>query len=258
MPTDNKLEPIQAVERAMMILESISHKGSMGLNELHNELKLNKASLLRLAYTLTECGYLDKNPSTGIYSLTLKPYEIGLNAVQNLDKISLISSTLADLSRETGRIAQFSVEDKNKVLCLQSIGQREPSFSVYTNVGRRSPLYCTSAGKAILSTYSNSDILERWDSLDVMQLTEYTLTDSTKFLQDISLTRQRGYALDIQENEYNVYCVGAVLMTHMNTVMGAISISGNTLTKEEEHEISTLLLEASQRLSTIFGFVTAK
>ena len=255
MSKELKIEPIQSVERALSILELISRRGSMGLNELHNELGVNKASVLRLAYTLVQSGYLIHN-SNGTYSMTLKPYEVGLSAVQNRDKISIISSTLADLSNMTGRIAQFSIEDNNQLLCLQSIGQKEPSFSIYTNVGRRSPLYCTSAGKAILSTYSNTEILAKWDKFDIQPLTEYTYTDVHSLLQDISIVRQRGYALDRQENEYNVFCIGAVILSHTNTVLGAISISGNTLTEEEEAELSVIVLSASKRLSSLFGFVS--
>ena len=114
-----KMETIQAIDRAFQILETISRSGNMTLAELHEKMNISKASLSRLVYTLVENGYIEKRPNNE-YSLTLKAYEVGINAVQNLDQISLINSTLADLSRETGRVAQFSVEDNNQLLCVQS------------------------------------------------------------------------------------------------------------------------------------------
>ncbi|POP35017.1 IclR family transcriptional regulator [Lactonifactor longoviformis] len=253
--TENKLETIQAVDRAFQILETISRKGSMSLNDLHKELRVSKASLLRLAYTLVQNGYLDKNPQTGNYTLTLKAYEVGISSIQNLDKISLINSTLVDLSRETGRIAQFSVEDNNQLLCLQSIGQKTSSFSIYTTVGRRSPLYCTSAGKALLSAYTNTQIIEKWETFDVKALTEHTITDIHSFLQDVSETRRRHYALDREENEYHIFCVGAPVMGHSNLPLGAISVSGSSLTEEEEQRIAGILVPAVKRLSGLLGYV---
>lgn len=253
--TITKMETIQAVDRAFQILETISRDGSISLADLQKKLQYNKASLSRLVYTLVENGYLTKNDKTGEYVLTLKAYEIGINAVQNLDKISLINSTLADLHRETGRIAQFSIEDNNQLLCIQSIGQKSSSFSVYTNVGRRSPLYCTSAGKALLSTYPNTRIMELWDTLDVKPLTEHTITDVHDFLQDISDVRRRQYALDREENEYHIFCVGAVVMDHTGTPIGAVSISGESLTKEEEEQISGILISSVQRLSSLLGYM---
>ena len=250
-----KMETIQSVDRAFQILETVSRLGSISLADLQKKLQYNQASLSRLVYTLVENGYLVKNEKSGEYVLTLKAYEIGINAVQNLDKISLINSTLADLSRETGRIAQFSIEDNNQLLCIQSIGQQSSSFSVYTNVGRRSPLYCTSAGKALLSAYTNTRIMELWDTLDVKSLTEHTITDVHEFLHDISEIRRRQYALDREENEYNVFCIGAVVLDHTSTPIGAVSISGDSLTPEEEQQISTLLISSVKRLSNLLGYM---
>lgn len=253
--TITKMETIQAVDRAFSILELVSRKGSISLNDIQQEIKINKASLSRLVFTLVENGYLEKNDKSREYTLTLKSYEIGINAVQNLDKISLINSTLADLSSSTGRIAQFSVEDNNQLLCLQSIGQKTSTFSVYTSVGRRSPLYCTSAGKALLSAYPNDQIIKRWEQLDAKALTTHTITELHTFLQELSEVRKREYALDKEENEYGVFCVGAVVMDQTNSPIGAISISGDTLTSEEEAQISGVLLPAVQRLSSLFGYV---
>lgn len=255
MQTETKLESIQAVDRALQILELLSSKGNLGLNELHKELKVNKASLLRLCFTLVQNGYVDKHPETGNYSLTAKAYEIGSRAIRNLDKMSLINSVLVDLSERTGRIAQFSIEDRNELMCLQSIGQKTDSFSMYTNIGTRSPLYCTSAGKSILASYSNQQIMEKWDSFHVNQLTEHTITDVHKFLEDISEVRRRRYAVDREENEYNVFCVGTAVLGAANMPIGAISISGRSLTEDEEIQIAEILLPSAKLLSSCMGYV---
>ncbi|HCT90978.1 MAG TPA: IclR family transcriptional regulator [Lachnospiraceae bacterium] len=255
---ENKLEPIQSVERALQVLELLSTRGSLGLNDMHKALGVNKASLLRLAYTLVGQGFAAKDEQTGEYSLTLKSYEIGLRAVKNLDKMSLITSTLADLSSQTGRIAQFSVEDNNTLLCLQSIGQKNNPFSVYTNLGGRSPLYCTSAGKALLSACSNTEIIARWDNLDPKPLTKNTITDIQELLSDISRTRQRGYALDQEENEYGICCIGSIVMGQTGKPVGAISLSGNAFSGEDEiRSLADILLPVARRLSGMMGYYIA-
>lgn len=254
--SENTIEPIQAVDRTLQILETLSRNGSMSLNDLHKELGVGKASLLRLTYTLVQRGYLDKDPITGNYSLTLKTYQIGSGSLQNLNKISLINSSLAELSQKTGRIAQFSVEDDGLLLCLQSANNQTPFLSSYTSSGYRSPLFCTSAGKAILSTYSNNHIIDMWPILNVKSFTEHTITDIHAFLQTISDIRRKQYAVDMEEYEYGVFCVGTVLMGNVNQPLGAISISGNSLTPEEETEISQILLPEVKRLSKLLGYVS--
>mgnify|MGYP000382257073 FL=1 len=44
-------------------------------------------------------------------------------------------------------------------------------------------------------------------------------------------------------------------MNYTNTPLGAISISGNTLTGEEERTISETLVAAVKRLSATLGYV---
>ncbi|UQZ88877.1 IclR family transcriptional regulator [Deltaproteobacteria bacterium Smac51] len=253
----NKLDTVQSVERALQVLEIVSRLGSVSLNDLRRELDVNKASLLRLAHTLVVNGYMAKSPQTGNYSLTLKTYEVGISAVQSLNQISIINTVLVDLRKETERIAQFSIEDNNELICLQSIGQTNPVFSVYTSVGKRSPLYCTSAGKAILSTYSNDEIIGKWDKLDPKPLTQNTHVDVQSLLKDIGEIRRRNYAVDREENEYNVFCVGAVVMNHTRTPIGAISVSAGSLTEAEEERVSPLVVNAARRLSNLLGYASA-
>ena len=256
MQEESRLEPIQAVSRALQILEIIACKGSMSLNDLYKEMKVSKASLLRLAYTLVQNKFLEKNPQTGNYSLTIRTFEIGVRSIQNVDKLSLINSVLTDLSLKTGRVAQFSIEDHNQLLCIQSIGEKFSPFSAFTGVGTRSPLYCTSAGKAILASYSNSQVLEKWEAMDIKKLTEHTITDVHVLLEDLSQTRQRRYALDLEENEYDVFCVGSVVLGSANTPVGAVSVTGRSLSSEDEQRIAAALLPATQLLSEYMGHIT--
>lgn len=251
---DNEKKPttIQTVDRAFQILEIISARGPLNLGDLHAEIKVNKASLLRLLQTLTENGYLERNEQTKEYALTLRLYETGISAVQRQDRSSIINTMLTRLSQETGRIAQYSIEDNNELLCIQSIGPEGPAFSFYTNAGTRSPLYCTSAGKAILASYSNAQIMEKWETLNVRPLTEHTITDVHRLLADVSQIRSRQYALDLEENEYGVFCIGAIVRERSGQI-GAVSISGKTMTEAEEAQLSEKLLPTVRLLSGMLG-----
>ncbi|WP_409969368.1 IclR family transcriptional regulator [Bengtsoniella intestinalis] len=245
---------VQSVERAFLLLETVAKNGVMSLNALHKAVGLNKPSTLRLANTLSSIGYLDKN-ADGAYSLSLKTYELGSSALRRIDRMELITATLQELCEKTGRVAQFSIEDHNELLCIRSTHTNSQSFSVYTTVGRRAPLYCTSAGKAILSTYSNQQIIDKWEQIDIKAFTKFTHTTGQNLLQDISEIRQQGYALDVEENEYNVICIGAIVRDHNGGIVGAISISGNNVTREDMEAYKDVLMSATSRLSSLFGYL---
>ena len=251
---ESSMASVQAIDRAFLVLETVSQKGTMSLNDLHHALGVNKASLSRIALSLCGNGYLNRDAKTGDYSLSLRAFEIGVRAVRNLDYSNLVKGALEDLSTELDVIAQFSIEDNNELLCLESFDHRGSNFSIYTRVGERSPLYSTSAGKAILSTYSNEDIREKWEKLQVRPFTPNTITTLDSLMQDIALVRQRNYALDMEENEPGLFCIGTVLLNYNHKPVGAISLSSRSMTGEDQKRLGAALLQRSQRLSYMLGY----
>lgn len=251
---DKKMSSVQAIDRAFLVLETVASDGPLSIHDLHTKLGLNKASLSRIAATLHRNGYLNRDPKSGDYALSLRAFEVGVQAVRNLDYLSLIRSSLSDLSISLDVVAQFSIEDQNELLCIESFDQKNTGFSIYTRVGQRSPLYSTSAGKAILSTYANEEIVEKWHKMDIRMLTPNTHTDIKDLLQEITKIRQQNYALDIEENELGLFCIGTVLMNYNRKPIGAISLSAGSMTTEDQQRFSEVLLQHTRRISNMLGY----
>ena len=251
----NDSKSVQAIDRAFMILETVAENGSMSLNDLFVNLGINKASLLRAAMALCSNGYLQRDAKTGDYSLSTKTFEIGVKAFRSLDYIGLIKSELEALSEELCVVAQYSIESENELLCLESFDRKNNSgFSIYTRVGSRSPLYSTSAGKAILSTYPNDEILNKWEKMNVKAITPNTILTYEGLMQDIAKIRLRNYALDMEENEPGLFCIGTVLLNYNRKPIGAISLSTDSMSKEDELRFSGALLRSTQKISSMLGY----
>ena len=187
-----KAESLQVVERTFKVLELIAANRKMRLNDIYSATGINKASLLRILASLCECGYLNRSERDGEYSLTFKAFEVGVKAVRTSEIDYVIRNTLEQLSREHNVVAQFSVEDHDELLCLQSYDENSTGYTVYTRVGQRMPMYTSSAGKAILSTYSNEQIREKWKRYDVRRLSPNSITNIDAFLKEIARVRERG------------------------------------------------------------------
>lgn len=248
---DNSL---QVIDRAFAVLEVMSGTRKMSLNELYTELKINKASLSRVLASLCKNGYISKDNETGSYSMTFKAFEIGIGALRNTNYYYFVKEALRDLSKRFNVIAQFSVEDNNELLCLESYNDNKNTFSVYTSVGVRSPLYATSAGKAILSTYQTDEIFDKWEQMNIRPYTEHTITTPEKLLQEISQIRSQGYAVDKEESELGLFCVGTVICNYNHQPIGAISVSTNEMSPERQDILGKAILEKSQYLNNLLGF----
>ena len=174
--------------------------------------------------------------------------------MRRVDHITFIRETLDQMAEELGVVAQFSVREHTELLCLESFDPTKSNFSVYTRVGQRSELYATSAGKAILSTYPDAEIEELWKQMNVRVFTPKTITTLDAFMQRIYEARQRGFALDDEESEMGLFCVGTPLLNANKHAIGAISLSTNRMDGTELQRLSSALLTQTQRLSYMLSY----
>jgi DNA-binding IclR family transcriptional regulator len=119
----------------------------------------------------------------------------------------------------------------------------------FTRVGRRLPAHSTSLGKALLATHSDEDVRqilpERLEAL-----TEHTFTDREELIEDLRLIRERGYAVDHEENTLGLRCFG-IAIPYRTPSRDAVSCSVPVarLTAEHEQAILDALFEARDRLT---------
>lgn len=78
-----------------------------------------------------------------------------------------------------------------------------------SRIGKRNPLYCTATGKAILAFLPEEEIREVWNNSKIVKLTKNTNTDFILFKKELQIVKKDGYAIDDEENEIGVKCIGA-------------------------------------------------
>lgn len=89
------------------------------------------------------------------------------------------------------------------------------------------------------------------------RFTPNTITELAKLVDELELTRKRGYALDSEEHEANTYCVGVAIFDSSRNVIGACSISGNDpeILARRQNEIAAQVRYTAQEISRRMGFV---
>ncbi|HTT88277.1 MAG TPA: IclR family transcriptional regulator C-terminal domain-containing protein [Acidimicrobiales bacterium] len=61
---------------------------------------------------------------------------------------------------------------------------------------------------------------------ELLRYTSHTITETDRLLEDLAGVRQRGCAIDDEEEVYGVFCVGAPFFDHSGACAGAISVTG--------------------------------
>jgi DNA-binding IclR family transcriptional regulator len=123
-------------------------------------------------------------------------------------------------------------------------------------VGRRSPLYCTSQGKAILAFSPEAVTAEIIRSLEFKAITRNKITKPARLKEELERIRRCGYAIDKEELEEDLRCIGAPVFNHEGEVIAALSIAGPTyrVGGGQMPKLVDAVLAASRQLSAALGF----
>ncbi|QUH01953.1 IclR family transcriptional regulator [Saccharopolyspora erythraea] len=242
--------PVTSLDRALVVLETVATAGPEGLalSEIAAKTGINKGSVHRLLRGLAHRDYVARDGDDRNYILgeALRRMVRTFGADDNLPL--LFRPLLLELSRRTEELVHLGVLDGRRVVYLDKI-EPERSVRVWSRVGRRAHIASTALGRALIAAAPPSDSL----------LTSYVEeadpdhahpTLGEKFRAAVDSARTHGWAIENQENETGIACVG-IALTSTTSRDVAISVTGpaERMTTDRLAEIGALLRELAADLA---------
>lgn len=247
---------VQVLDRALSVLDLLAGPDeSAGLTELAEKLQLNKSTAHRLVMILERYRMIEREPHTGRYRLGMRLFELGSIAISRFDIREKARHHLETLLYEVDESVHLCTLDSGEVLYLDRV---EPARSVrmQCRVGRRNPAHCTAVGKAMLAHLPDREVDEILRQRGMERRTAATLTTPAELRADLAAIRARGYAIDDEEVEEGVRCVGMAVLGHNGRPIAAISVSAPSfrLPVEKAPIVAASILRAARALSIESGY----
>ncbi|MCP8969668.1 IclR family transcriptional regulator [Ectobacillus ponti] len=255
---NNAAQSSSAVERALLILELIaSRQGAVGVGEIAEELGLAKSTTHRILEALKNRHFVEQIESTEKYDIGIKAIEVGMSGLTNWNIVDIAAPHLKQLAHDLNETAFLAVYNNGEIVYVY---KAEGKQAVTTNaqLGTRKPVHCTSLGKAIVSNFHIEEVDRVLTEKGMPKFTEHTITDKQRYFEELSLVRQRGFAMDDEEVEEGLTCFAVPIFNYTGHAVAAISVAGPTdrmLAKQEQ--IIQSLKHANNHVSTRLGFVPA-
>jgi DNA-binding IclR family transcriptional regulator len=249
-------EGVKSVERALQILERVSlAKNGIGVTELATDLKMYKSTIHRVLTTLANLGYIQQDPETERYRLGYKLLEISSRLLNSLDLRREAMPFLQQLADLTNEVVHLVVLNKGQVVYIEKVEGSE-TIRMHSRVGNLAPVHCTGVGKAILAYLPEEQVREIIRLYGLKPHTPNTLSTLEDLLADLKLIRDRGYALDLEENEMGITCVAAPIFDHSGAVVAAISVSAPTIRMQKERleQLAKVVPEVGFKISSRLGY----
>jgi DNA-binding IclR family transcriptional regulator len=235
---------VKSATRTVALLDFFARQGGMySLTSIQQELGYPKSSLYALLRTLVQLGWVETDPTGTLYRIGMRALIVGASYIDGDPIVGMAHETLEWLAEATGETVHFGRLDDFDVVDLSSRPSRHDLRPV-VRVGRRMRVHSTALGKALLADRSDPILpgeLERQ--------TERTITDHAALAEELRGVRERGYAVDREENSPGICCFGVVLRLQRPARDAlSVSIPVTRLTDASEREIPALLMRARERI----------
>lgn len=247
---------VQVLDRAFGILTALATNDvPMGPADIGDRLKLNKSTVHRLLAVLERSRFVERDLDTGRYRLGLKLVELGSIALSRFDLHRLAKPYIERLVAETGETAHLGILRQAEVISLVN-AEGHHNVRTPSTVGRRSPVHCTSQGKVLLAFQAESIIDGFLRSHRFTRHTNNTIRNAAQFRTELIKVRNHGFALDDEEFETGLRCVGAPVRDHSGKVIAAISIAGPAfrLVPDRMPELIRSVVNTAADLSAGLGY----
>mgnify|MGYP003408566473 CR=1 FL=1 len=247
---------VKSVSRALDIITILSlKKGGLGVTEIANQIDINKSSVYRILSTLVQYGYVEQDGESGRYKLGYKFLEISSKLLESIDLRNEARPFLQQLENQTNEVIHLVVFDQSEVVYIEKLEGNEV-LRMHSKVGKRAPMHCTSVGKAILAHLPLDVVSNIIDRKGLPVHTDHTIINKDDLFKELENIRDRGYALDLQENEYGITCIAVPIFDYTGQVVSAISISGPTMrmTEERLEQLKQPIIHIGQQISNRLGY----
>lgn len=252
---EDQRDHIQSIERCIEVFDAYraSKQRYMTLSEVARLTSLSKPAVRRILITLQNLGYVASDDSR--FCLTPKVLNFGLAYFSSFNLTDMSTPIMESLTDEIGQSSALVALDGTEIVYLNRV-HRHRVNSISLLVGTRLPAYATSSGHVLLSGLSEEGLTKYFESADLKQLTEHTLTTRDKVAKRLKLVRARGWDVSDQELEQGRRSGAAPIYDATAQVVAALSFSCNSAEYSMERLVEEMIprvLVAASEISRNLG-----
>ncbi len=256
MPTEKSSSTVQTVKRISRILRSFTEtEADLGVMQISRDTGLHKSTTSRLLSALHQEGFVEKNAETGKYRLGLGLVTLAGAVLERQNLRQAAQEYLRALAELTQETINISILDGDECINIETV--RSPKSIRYAGqLGRRTPLHCTSTGKVLL-THLPPEQRQELLSQSLDAYTQHTVTDPIALRVALVEICDQEYALSNEEFEQGLVAIAAPIRDLTGEVIAALSISGPTYRMNTDSIDAFIppLIEAAQNISRQLGHI---
>ena len=245
---------IQALDRAMAILETLAAMEEGTLSQIAAETAQSPATVYRVLVTLEGRGMVELDPADQVWSVGPRAFLVGSSFLRKTSLVERARPVMRQLMTATGETANLGIARGESVLFLAQI-ETHATLRAFFPPGTLSPLHASGIGKALLAQFDSDRLSDYYAAATLTRYTGHTLTDPRALAADLERIRAQGYAVDDEERTEGMRCVAAPIFDATGAAIAGLSVSGplSRLSADRTEPTGRRVAEAAAQVSRSLG-----
>lgn len=246
---------LNGLDRIVAVLDALQRAPGATLAEVARATDLSEATTHRYLAALREHRLIMRDAKAGNYRLGTKLFELGHSALRGQDPPSVAQPHLRALRDEFGETAVLAANYDGRLVII-AVEEALHEVAKGAKIGEPDPWHSTSLGKAILAEMPAAQARTILEGNECTPLTPRTLTDPKAVLASLHQVHSDGVAMDDEESEIGLRCIGAAVRDARGLPSFAISVSGPTyrITLDTVSSVARAVKAAAAAISRDLGW----
>ncbi|HTF13824.1 MAG TPA: IclR family transcriptional regulator [Burkholderiales bacterium] len=242
---------IQVIERMMKLLEVLAHSAQpVGLKGLAQASGLHPSTTHRILGALVNDRVVER-VDPGSYRLGIRLLELGNLVKARISVREHALPYMRELHTQTGEAVNLSVRRDDEIVYVERTSSGRSLMRVVNIVGARAPLHITAVGKLFLLEDGADGLRDYAQRTHLPQFTRNTLTSVGALEKELERIRRNGYAVDNEEAELGVRCIGVGVHDDTGLMVAGLSVSAPA--ERMKSPWSGLVRETAEKISRAIG-----
>lgn len=222
---------VPAVERAAAVLDHLrdtSDPAERTVTRVARILGLHKSSCSNILRTLEAAGYVEYEPNTKSYILGPELIGLGAAATRQRDVVQIGARHLELLVRSTGFTCCMFTQLPNRAFLIVAKVDSPKEIKITVDVGQHFPPAAPAMARIAMAWMSGPHLDGYLASSGIARYTAMTKVDYAEILEELRLTRERGYAVSRGEYYPGNTAISAPVFSPGDNVCRGITLLGFT------------------------------
>ncbi|MBB5627138.1 IclR family transcriptional regulator [Sphaerisporangium krabiense] len=237
-------------DRLIAIVESFVDAPRQSLSEVSAACGIDPSTATRYLRRLVEHGWLERDEQTRAYTLGVRLITVGQAARTARPLRARVLPHMRELLARFDETVNLALHEGGEIVIIEAL-ESGRSIRRGASVGDRDDWFVSSLGKCVLAHLPERAVEHLMRTRPPVRRTRFTRTEPHDVLADLAAVRERGYALDDEESEIGLKCVGVPIRDDRGQYSHALSVSGPTARIDERlDELIAALTEVAHRVGS--------